>query len=86
MSDNHPRQPSRELVRVWTLSGSLLIRVVHVTIMFILESSAGGYKYIDESTGDYFCAFYVDANGGTVDYPLVLGPYQDLSSNDEIPF
>ena len=54
--------------------------------MFILESSDSGYKYIDESTGDYFCAFYVDANGGTVDYPLVLGPDEDLSSNDEIPF
>ena len=54
--------------------------------MFILESSAGGYKYIDESTGDYFCAFYVDAYGGTEDYALVLGPDQDLSELDEIPF
>ena len=54
--------------------------------MFILESSADGYKYIDESTGDYFCAFYVDADGGTVNLPLVLGPDQDLYLNDEIPF
>ena len=54
--------------------------------MFILESSADGYKYIDESTGDYFCAFYVDADGGTVDLPLILGPYQDLVDLEEMPF
>ena len=53
--------------------------------MFILEDTDSGYTFIEESTGDYYCAFYVDANGGTVDYPLVLGPAEDFE-NLGIPF
>lgn len=87
MSENHPRQPLRELVRVWTLSGSLLIRVLHVTIMIILEDTESGCIFIDESTGDYFCAIYnYDCKDSTDVYPLELGPAQDLSEFDEIPF
>lgn len=55
--------------------------------MIILEDTESGYTFIDESTGDYFCAFInYDCNASTDVYPLVLGPYQDLVDFDEIPF
>ena len=55
--------------------------------MIILEDTESGYTFIDESTGDYFCAFYnYDCNAPTDVYPLVLGPYQVLVDFDEIPF
>ena len=55
--------------------------------MIILEDTESGYTFIDESTGDYFCAIYnYDCNAPTDVYPLELGPAQDLSQFDEIPF
>lgn len=55
--------------------------------MIILEDTESGCTFIDESTGNYFCAFYkVNDNIPADIYPLFLGPYQDLSDFDEIPF
>ena len=46
--------------------------------MFILEDTDSGYTFIDESTGDYFCAIYNNSDGSTDVYPLELGPLQDI--------
>ena len=55
--------------------------------MIILEDTESGYTFIDASTGDYFCAIYnFDCNAPTDVYPLKLGPTQDVSEFDEIPF
>jgi len=55
--------------------------------MIILEDTESGCIFIDESTGDYFCAIYNNGcNAPTDIYPLELGPAQDLSEFDEIPF
>ena len=55
--------------------------------MIVLENTDSGCKFIDESTGDYFCAIYnTDCNAPADIYPLELGPAQDLSDLDVIPF